>query len=115
MRHVAIDLMREASRQHSSHALLEVDVTKPRQYLRAHKASTGEALSFTAFVVTCLARAVDENKTMQAYRLGRKQLILFDDVDVITMIEREADGQKIPAARFTARLKELMESGYGLG
>ena len=77
------------------HALLEVDVTTARQYLREHKAKTGEALSFTAFIVTCLAKAVDENKYMQAYRQGRNQLILFEDVDVNTQIERAMDGHKV--------------------
>jgi pyruvate/2-oxoglutarate dehydrogenase complex dihydrolipoamide acyltransferase (E2) component len=97
MRRAAVEFMREAQRQHSVHALIEVDVTKPRQSLGAYKARTGESLSFTAFIITCLAKAVDGNKSMQAYRKGRHQLIVFDEVDVITMIEREVGGRKMPA------------------
>jgi pyruvate/2-oxoglutarate dehydrogenase complex dihydrolipoamide acyltransferase (E2) component len=41
-----------------------------------------------------VAKAVDEHKAVQAYRKGRKQLILFDDVDVMTYIERDVAGQK---------------------
>jgi pyruvate/2-oxoglutarate dehydrogenase complex dihydrolipoamide acyltransferase (E2) component len=78
------------------HGLLEVDVTKAREFLQQHKAKTGESLSFTAFIITCLARAVDENKSLQAYRKGSKHLVLFDDVDVATLIEREMAGQKQP-------------------
>jgi hypothetical protein len=37
------------------HGLLEVDVTRARAFLRRHKANTGEALSFTAFIIACLA------------------------------------------------------------
>jgi hypothetical protein len=44
------------------------------------------------FLIACLAKAVDENKAVQAYRKGRKQLVLFDEVDVETQIEREAAG-----------------------
>ena len=40
-------------------------------------------------------RAVDENKIMHAYRKGGKHLVLFDDVDVNTQIEREMNGQKV--------------------
>ena len=40
------------------HGLLEVDVTRARAHLRDHKAKTGESLSFTAFIITCWARAV---------------------------------------------------------
>src|SRR5512135_3317872 len=76
------------------HGLLEVDVTRARTFLRDHKVKTGESLSFTAFLIACLAKAVDENKTVQAYRKGSKRLILFVDVDVYTPIEREVTGQK---------------------
>jgi pyruvate/2-oxoglutarate dehydrogenase complex dihydrolipoamide acyltransferase (E2) component len=76
------------------HGLLEFDVTRARAFLREHKAKTGETLSFTAFLIVCLAKAVDEHKAVQAYRKGSKRLIVFDDVDVYTPIERDVDGQK---------------------
>jgi len=76
------------------HGLLEVDVSRARAYLREHQAKTGETLSFTAFLITCLAKAVDEHKAVQAMRLGSKRIILFADVDVLTYIEREVAGQQ---------------------
>lgn len=77
------------------HGLLAVDVTGPRAALRSHKAQTGESLSLTAFLTTCLAKAVDEHKAVQAFRKGEKRLVLFEDVDVNTRIEREVAGQKL--------------------
>ena len=71
------------------YGLLEVDVTVARQFIAEHKARTGETLSFTGYLVFCLARAVDENKEVQAYLKGRKQLVLFDDVNVGLMVERK--------------------------
>ncbi len=88
--------LRSASRKPMIHGLMEVDVTEAHQYLREHKAKTGESLSFTAFIVTCLAQAVDENKALQACRKGSKHLVLFDEVDVATAIERDMSGQKQP-------------------
>jgi pyruvate/2-oxoglutarate dehydrogenase complex dihydrolipoamide acyltransferase (E2) component len=70
------------------HGLIEVDVSRARAHLREQKAKTGEALSFTAFLIACLAQAVEEHKAVQAMRLGSKHLILFDEVDVLTYIER---------------------------
>jgi pyruvate/2-oxoglutarate dehydrogenase complex dihydrolipoamide acyltransferase (E2) component len=74
------------------HGLLEVDVTGARAFLQEHKAKTGESLSFTAFLIACLAKAVDEHKAVQAYRQGNKHLIVFHDVDVYTPIERDVVG-----------------------
>src|SRR6266516_6727511 len=87
---------RSTQRKPMIHGLIEVDVTKVRQYLRDHQAKTGESLSFTAFIITCVAHAVDENKAVQACRKGRKYLVLFDEVDVATAIEREVAGLKQP-------------------
>jgi pyruvate/2-oxoglutarate dehydrogenase complex dihydrolipoamide acyltransferase (E2) component len=72
---------------HCIYGLLEVDVTVARQFIAEHKACTGETLSFTGFLVACLARAVDEDKSVQAYLKGHKQVIVFDDVNVGIMIE----------------------------
>ncbi len=93
VREASIDLLRMAQQKHMIHGLAEMDVTKARQHIDHHKAETGERLSFTAFIVTCLAKAVDENKHMQAYRSGGNRLIIYDQVDVNTMIERRVDGQ----------------------
>jgi pyruvate/2-oxoglutarate dehydrogenase complex dihydrolipoamide acyltransferase (E2) component len=79
--------------KHSMVGLLEVDVTVARQFIEEHRARTGETLSFTGFLTLCLARAVDENKAVQAYLKGRKRLVLFDDVDVGVMIEHKV-GEK---------------------
>lgn len=78
------------------HGLIEVDVTTARAYLRERKAQTGESLSFTAFLIACLAKAVDEHKAVQAIRKGSKRLVIFDDVDVWTPIEHDVAGQKLP-------------------
>lgn len=88
--------LRFFQRKPMMHGLIEVDVTKAREFLREHKERTGEPLSFTAFIIGCVGRAVDEQKAVQAYRHGRKHLLVFHDVDVATVIEHEVAGEKIP-------------------
>lgn len=78
---------------HWMYGLLEVDVTVAQQRIAEHKERNGEQLSFTGFLVHCMAQAVDENKEVQAYLKGRKQIILFDDVNVGVMVEHKA-GEK---------------------
>jgi pyruvate/2-oxoglutarate dehydrogenase complex dihydrolipoamide acyltransferase (E2) component len=78
------------------HGLLEVDVSRARVFLRDHKAKTGESLSFTAFLIACLAQAVEEHKAVQAMRLVSKRLLLFDEVDVLTYVERGEAGHSFP-------------------
>lgn len=88
---------------HSIYGLLEVDVTVARQFIARHEALTGEALSFTGYLVFCLAQAVDEDKSVQAYLKGRKQLVMFDDVDVGMTIERQIGGTRVPVGHIVRR------------
>jgi pyruvate/2-oxoglutarate dehydrogenase complex dihydrolipoamide acyltransferase (E2) component len=95
-RQLIVEAGRLGSRRPLIHGLLEIDVTQARAALRDHKARTGETLSFTAFIVKCLAQAVDQDRRVQAYRSWRNQLIVFDEVDVVTLIEAERGGVAIP-------------------
>jgi pyruvate/2-oxoglutarate dehydrogenase complex dihydrolipoamide acyltransferase (E2) component len=90
----AIDWLELNRRRHMMYALLEVDITEARHAIRAYRARTAAPLSLTAFLIHCLAHAVDEDRAMQAYRLGRR-LVLFADVDVGSMVERKVEGARL--------------------
>lgn len=86
-RRVWINVLDLAGPKHVMAGLLEVDVTVARQLIAEHQARTGETLSFTGFLACCLARAVDEDRSVQAVLKGHRQLVMFDDVNVGLMIE----------------------------
>jgi pyruvate/2-oxoglutarate dehydrogenase complex dihydrolipoamide acyltransferase (E2) component len=90
---------------------MEVDVTNVRQFIDEHEAQTGEALSFTGYLAFCLGRAVDEDKSVQAYLKGRKHLVIFDDVDIFLVVERELGGTRaaIPYILRGANRKSYLE------
>lgn len=89
--------------RHCMYALLEVDVTSVRQFIGAHKARTGEALSFTGYLAYCLARAIDEDRSVQAQLKGHKQLVLFEDVGVDMLIERKIGDKRVPMVHVIRR------------
>lgn len=99
-RDVITDGGRIAARRHTIRGLIEVDVTEPRRFMRAYKARTGETISFTAFIIACLGKAIDENKMIHAYRDWRGRLILFDEVDVNTIVEIDLEGRKVTLPHF---------------
>ncbi|MCC7362443.1 MAG: 2-oxo acid dehydrogenase subunit E2 [Anaerolineales bacterium] len=83
-----------AVRKHTVTALIEADVTLARRRLRAQAAQTGVALSFTAFILACLGRAVNADRALHAYRDWRGRLVIFDDVDVNISVEIDHEGRK---------------------
>ncbi|MDG5760590.1 2-oxo acid dehydrogenase subunit E2 [Natronococcus sp. A-GB1] len=90
-----VDYMRTASRRSVVHGLVELDVTEARRRIRELEEGTGTRRSFTAFLVFCLARAIDDHPRVQTYRDWRGRLARFEDVDVNVLIEREVDGELI--------------------
>jgi pyruvate/2-oxoglutarate dehydrogenase complex dihydrolipoamide acyltransferase (E2) component len=96
MRKFSLDAGRMGRSRHTIHGLIEVDVTDAHRWFHQHEARTGERLSFTGFIINCIAEAVSANKQVHAYKNWRNQLIVFEDVDVNTMIEIESKGRKIP-------------------
>jgi pyruvate/2-oxoglutarate dehydrogenase complex dihydrolipoamide acyltransferase (E2) component len=89
-----VDGGRMGRQKHTVHGLVEFDITRARETINQHKVQTGETLSFTAFAVTCLGKAIEMNKHMHAYRNWRNKLIIFDQVDANTLFEVEVDGKK---------------------
>lgn len=81
--------------QNNIQSLIEVDVAEPRRLIREHRQRTGEKLSLTAYLITCLARAVAEHPRFNAFRKGRN-LIILDDVTINVLVEREIGGEVVP-------------------
>lgn len=91
-RTATIDTVRWARKRLAIPVLLEVDVTSARAAMRAARRESGKAQSFTAWVVSCVARAAAEHPRVHALRQGRRQLMLFDEVDVAVAVERRLPG-----------------------
>ncbi|MFO7661853.1 MAG: 2-oxo acid dehydrogenase subunit E2 [Chloroflexota bacterium] len=97
-RTLVVDAAHVARHKHMIHGLVEFDVTRSRAILREHKERTGESLSFTAFILHCVGAAVGEDRMVHAYRDWRGRLILFDDVDINTIVEVELEDRRFPLA-----------------
>ena len=101
-----IDYMRMAGRRSNVHGLVEVDVTDARAAIDAIETETGEPLSFTAFVVYCLARAIEEYPDVNTYRDWRGRVHTFEEVDVNVVIETTIDGEQIGVPHVLRRANE---------
>lgn len=92
---LTVDYMQMAGTRSNVHGLVEVDVTDAREQIRIIEEETGTDLSFTAFIVSCLAATVEEQPHVHRYHDWRGRVYEFEDVDVNVLIEREVDGARI--------------------
>jgi pyruvate/2-oxoglutarate dehydrogenase complex dihydrolipoamide acyltransferase (E2) component len=92
---LTVDYMQMAGHRSNVHGLVEIDVSDARERIRTIEEETGTKLSFTAFIVYCLATTVDEQPHVQRYRDWRGRIHEFEDVDVNVLIERETESERI--------------------
>jgi len=95
-RNGTLDTLRWAKKRHCVPLLVEVDVTRAREAIRDLGTRSGQRLSFTAWVIHCIARAAAEHPRVHAVRRGRRGLVLFREVDVAVLVERRLDDETLP-------------------
>lgn len=92
-----VDFLGVAKKKHTASAVMDFDITGMRDELRKARRITKRQASLTGYLLYCFAQAVESNKMVQAYRKGN-ELIVFDDVDVSTMVERTVNGVPVPVS-----------------
>jgi chloramphenicol O-acetyltransferase len=79
---------------HNMYALIELDVTDIRQKLRTER-KNGRKISFFGFILSAIAKTMDENKELNHIRRG-KQIYCFDEIDIDIPIELDLNGVSVP-------------------
>jgi pyruvate/2-oxoglutarate dehydrogenase complex dihydrolipoamide acyltransferase (E2) component len=87
--------LRGAMRHLTIHLSTEVEITRLRTRIKEHFDQTGEKLSFTAYVVACVARVCAERPVFNSFRRGGR-LITLEDVTVNVLVERAQEEQSVP-------------------
>lgn len=91
-----IDVCELGRSRHHMVALAELDVTEARAAMHAQRPATGAPLSFTGWVVACVARAASEYPHAHALYAGGRRLAVFSGVDITVLVERLAAGERVP-------------------
>lgn len=103
-----IDYLDEANQTNNGSIIFELDITRIRPAIRRYRQKTGKSLSLTTYILWVLAHTLNDYKHIQAYAKGKK-IIIFDDVDVSTMVERTVDGMQTPT---TYIIRKANEKGF---
>ncbi len=89
------DVMSFGLKKHHISALLEFDVTDIRKKL-SEKRRSGINISFNAWIIKAISNALENHKEACSFLLGGKKLIIFEDINVSTIVEKEINGNRVP-------------------
>jgi pyruvate/2-oxoglutarate dehydrogenase complex dihydrolipoamide acyltransferase (E2) component len=92
------------------HSLTEIDVTDARRMIREIHEAGGLKISFTAYLVRCLAVTLKDHPGLNSF-IRRRRLILLDDITVSVLVERELGEERVPepVGIHAAQNKSLMQ------
>ena len=100
-----IDVGAASRRKNHIKALIEVDVTTARQRI-AEKKALKETVSFNAWLIKCIGEVAEDFKDIHGIRKGKRKLVLFDDVDISIMIEKQLSGKSVPLPYIIRKVNE---------
>jgi len=100
-------ILHEGWKKHAIHALLEFDVTDSKQKIKKIRKETGRDISFTGWVIKCVAETLKEDSSLNSLKHGKNKIVTFEDVDVGMAIERNVGGEFRPIPLLLRQANEL--------
>lgn len=91
----SVDVYETGRRKHHVVALIEVDVTDSREKIKRYRKEVGR-ISFTGWLIKAISITIKNNDSVAAFLKGKRRLMIFNDINVSVMVEKEINGQKVP-------------------
>ena len=104
-RDIVVDFISIGNKTLKVYAIGEVDVTLPLNKIAGYK-EKGIKISFTAYLTYVLVQTLVEHPYMQAIKWRRRRMVIFEDVDVTCIVEKEIQGKKTPAKLLIRKANE---------
>lgn len=89
------DVFWAGKKKHHVAALVEADVTGSLARIAQLK-KEGHIISFTAWLIKLIAHTIQSHPTVAAYAKSRRSLIVFKNINVSLIVEKELEDKKIP-------------------
>ena len=91
-----IDICEIGKRKHHVTALIELDVSRSREKIKGYNKENSNNISFTAWLINVISCTIKQYETASSYLKGKSRLIIFDDINVSMVVEKDLNGQKVP-------------------
>lgn len=92
----SIDICEIGNRKHHVTGLVEFDVTESRMKIRDYNKRNNNKISFTAWLISVISITLKKYEAACSYLIGKNKLIIFDDINVSIVVEKNLNGIKVP-------------------
>lgn len=91
--------------RHHVAAMIEVDVTVARAIIQQRK-QEGIHISITAWLIKVIAATIEGHQSVAAFAQGKRKSIIFKDINVSIVVEKEINGHKVPIPLIVEKANE---------
>ncbi|TAL61707.1 MAG: dehydrogenase [Bacteroidetes bacterium] len=99
------DVCEIGRRKHHIAAMIEIDVSGAREKIRRYKKEINK-ISFTGWLIKAISHTVKDHELAAAYLKGKRKVMIFNDINVSILVEKELNGQKIPVPLIIEKANE---------
>jgi len=102
-----IDICEIGKRKHHVTGLIELDVSKSRQKIREYNKQHKNKISFNAWIISVISNTIKKYETSSSYLEGKNKLIIFENINVSVIVEKDLKGQKVPIPLIIEKANEI--------
>ena len=100
-----LDVCAIGLRKHHVAAMVELDVQESREKIKRYKRENSK-ISFTAWFIKVVSHTIKNNETAAAFLKGKRSVLVFNDINVSLLIEKEINGHKVPVPLIIEKANE---------
>lgn len=92
----SIDVCEVGKQKHHVIGLIEFDVTDSRKKIREYNKTHINKISFNAWMISVIGHTLKKHEKISSYLIGRNKQIIFNDVNISVVVEKNINGTKVP-------------------
>ncbi len=103
----SIDVCEIGKQKHHVTGLVEFDVTESRKKIREYNKTHINKISFNAWLISVIGCTIKKYETSSSYLIGKNRQMIFDDINISIVVEKDINGIKVPIPLIIEKANEV--------
>jgi len=102
-----MDICEIGKQKHHVTGLIELDVSESRKKIGEYNQTHQDRISFNAWLIAVIAQTLQKHDTACSFLIGKNKQIIFEDINISILVEKEINGTKVPIPLLIEKAQEL--------
>lgn len=103
----SIDVCEIGKQKHHVTGLVEFDITESRRKIKEYNKTHTNRISFNSWLISVIGCTIKKHETSSSYLIGKNRQIIFDNINISIVVEKEINGIKVPIPLIIEKANEV--------